>query len=350
MPNWRIMIVDDEQDLLDLLKSVLETKFEVVMAHNGLDALEKLERYEPDFVILDVMMPLMDGFDTCAALRKNPLYRETPIYFLTSSSSREEVKKGYALGCNLYLQKPFDPFRLLKNIEFHLEKNPIEPKKKKYSIRQLEQMDKAPPAHLESKADAMATPVRVMIIDDNEETVKFLEFGLKKAPGDNWKFEPIVSSSPVDALSQIVHYQPDIIVLDIRMPKLDGFQLCKIIQINQNLKDTEIQFISASTMTKDAEYALRLTGNQLLVKPFELDQIRKAMTAICEKPGFHIKTKRLSFDEIQRELKREEQKIQEEIRKQKEKKALENRLHPIKDFYKELQKEEGVQREDKSQP
>ena len=144
MPKCRIMIVDDETDILELLRKVLSSKYEVVEAYNGLDALEKIDRYEPDFIILDVMMPLMDGFQTCAALRKNPVYRKTPIYFLTSSSRKEDIKKGYELGCDLYLQKPFEPMRLLKNIDFYLDRNPLSPGKKKYTLRQLKDMEKPP--------------------------------------------------------------------------------------------------------------------------------------------------------------------------------------------------------------
>ncbi|MBM3333508.1 response regulator, partial [Candidatus Sumerlaeota bacterium] len=72
---FRIMVVDDEADVRAVLRLALAPKFEVVEAHDGLDALEKLERSEPDFMVLDVMMPLMDGFQVCRVVRKNPRFR-----------------------------------------------------------------------------------------------------------------------------------------------------------------------------------------------------------------------------------------------------------------------------------
>ena len=345
MPNWRIMIVDDEEDILDLVGRVLETKYEVVKAFNGLDALEKLERYEPDFIILDVMMPLMDGFDTCQALRRNPDYRETPIYFLTSASSREDVKKGYAMGGNLYLQKPFDPFRLLKNIDFYIERNPVEPKTKKYSVEQLREIDKkkAPEKPEQTKP---GIPPRVMLIDDNRESLELLSMALKKNKG-KIQFEVIPCQNSVSALSMIVHAQPDIIILDIQMPKLDGFQLCKIIKVNENLKDIEIQFISAVATPKDAEYAKRLTGNKLLRKPMDMSEFYQAVVEICEKPGFKVAPKRKNLEEIVTEIRRSEQKEWEELRRKKVKEVHQEKVRPIEEFYKEYERESETNKKDR---
>jgi len=340
MSKWRLMIVDDETDLLQLLKQVLSGKYEVVTALNGIDALEKLNRYEPDLIILDIMMPLMNGFDTCAALRKNPAYRETPIYFLTSSSSKEDIKRGYELGCNLYLQKPFDPYRLLKNIDFYFQQNPTPPKKKKYTLKDLEEIDKKAPPPKTEPCDFQGKPVRVMIIDDNEETLEFVSYLLKKGWDKEISFEVIVTSQPIDALSKIVHYQPDILLLDIRMPKLDGFQLCKIIKINQNLKDMAIQYISAVATPKDAEYARHLTGNEILRKPFSAELLREALEKICKKSGFQITEKRMTYEQISREMQIEKQERDEQYRKQQEKKARKQQLKPLTDFYNEYKKKE----------
>jgi DNA-binding response OmpR family regulator len=338
MPNWRIMIVDDDDEIINIVQRVLETEFEVTVAHNGLDALEKVDRYEPDFIILDVMMPLMNGFETCSALRKIPAYMQTPIYFLTSSSSREDVKKGYAHGCNLYLQKPFDPFRLLKNIKFYIEKNPIEAKVKKYSMTALKKIAEIElvPEKVEEIPEKTGPVPRIMVIDDVTETLEFIEVSLNLAEK---KFEVITTSDPIDALSQIVHYQPDIILLDIRMPKLDGFQLCKIIKINQNLQNTEIQFISGTATKKDFQIARSLTGNSLIAKPFDMKDIAGKVAAICEKPGFKAREKRMAISEVFSEIAKQKQEEDARKRKEFEKQYHKKKMEPLKKFYNELEKD-----------
>ena len=87
MAKWRVMVVDDEEDVRRIISAALKPKYEVVEAHDGLDGLEKLERYEPDFIILDVMMPLVNGFEACEIIRKNPKFRQEPVLFLSARSA-----------------------------------------------------------------------------------------------------------------------------------------------------------------------------------------------------------------------------------------------------------------------
>src|SRR5688500_2439626 len=115
MPQWRILIVDDEPDIRTIIRGALTSKYEIVEAQDGLEALQKLELVEPDFIILDVMMPMMDGYQTCEAIRKHARFKGLSVLFLSALNANEDIKKGYTAGANLYLTKPFDPARLLRN-------------------------------------------------------------------------------------------------------------------------------------------------------------------------------------------------------------------------------------------
>ena len=358
MSKWRIMIVDDEPDIVNIMCQVLKLKYEVIEANNGLDAIEKLERCQPDLIILDVMMPLMNGFDTCEAIRRDPLYRETPIYFLTSLHSEEDVKRGYALGCTLFLQKPLEPLRLLKNVDYYFKENPVPPKKKKYTIQELEMMEKSPASDAEPRMSAPPDvhpvaqpakapkfkpganlPVRVIVVDDNKEALDYVHAALTMKSGGDWVFEVIPTTNPVDALSRIVYYQPDIVILDIRMPKLDGFQLCRILRLNQNLKDTEIQFISAVAAPNEVEIAHKLSGNKLIREPIDMNALREAVIKVCQKPTFNVKQKKVSYKEIEKEIQLQEQQIHEDIRREQEKQFIEKKMHPLSNTFKELEQE-----------
>lgn len=143
---WRIMVVDDEPDVRTIVSATLKSKYEVVEAFDGLDALEKLDRYEPDFVVIDVMMPLMNGFDACAAIRRHPKFRDIPVMFLTALGEKEAMLKGYKAGANLYLTKPFDPDRLVRNVEMFFEKSPPMVYDKHYTIEQIRDLEAEKPA------------------------------------------------------------------------------------------------------------------------------------------------------------------------------------------------------------
>lgn len=102
-----ILLVDDEPNLRVLLRHMLETgKFEVKEAENGLDALEKLSQFTPDLMILDVMMPELDGVSLCKQLRATPQFAKLPIVMLSGKTQYQAVQEGLTAGANRYLCKP----------------------------------------------------------------------------------------------------------------------------------------------------------------------------------------------------------------------------------------------------
>ncbi|MGQ0437394.1 envelope stress response regulator transcription factor HitR, partial [Bacillus sp. B-TM1] len=105
IPN--ILIVDDDPHIRELVSVFLEREgFQTYEAIDGLDALQKIDEVKVDMVILDIMMPNMDGFDVCFELRK---YYDIPILMLTAKGETSQKVKGFHLGTDDYLVKPFDP-------------------------------------------------------------------------------------------------------------------------------------------------------------------------------------------------------------------------------------------------
>ncbi|MDX2177762.1 MAG: response regulator [Candidatus Sumerlaeia bacterium] len=133
--KFRILAVDDDEDLRALVDAALSDAYEVVTANNGLDALVKLPKVEPDLFILDLMMPLMDGWELLAKLRQQPGHAKTPVVLLTALNKTEDIKKGYALGASVYLTKPFELPRLLRNIDVALRGST--PRAKKHAAKDL---------------------------------------------------------------------------------------------------------------------------------------------------------------------------------------------------------------------
>lgn len=104
---YSVLVVDDEQMTRDLLQLMLRPAgFEVFEAEDGLDALQKLNRQLPDVVLLDVMMPNMDGIVTCQEIRRNPQTAQLPVIMLSAKTHGTAVDEGLAAGANHYLTKP----------------------------------------------------------------------------------------------------------------------------------------------------------------------------------------------------------------------------------------------------
>lgn len=116
-----ILIVDDVPDNIDLLVDLLSDKYELQVALDGVKALDLIdETRPPDLILLDVMMPRMDGYEVCRRLKANPATREIPVIFLTAKASPEDILKGFQLGAVDYVAKPFNPPEALARINTHL--------------------------------------------------------------------------------------------------------------------------------------------------------------------------------------------------------------------------------------
>ena len=112
-----VLLVEDNVELVDFIKDILEPAYEVVLAYNGEEALRKLEKVMPDLIISDVMMPGMDGYELSHRLKNDIKTSHIPIMLLTAKSGYDNHLKGLNSGADLYIEKPFMPELLIKNIE-----------------------------------------------------------------------------------------------------------------------------------------------------------------------------------------------------------------------------------------
>ena len=119
----KILLVDNEHDIVEFLQYNLEKEgFGVVPAYDGIEALEKIKQ-KPDLVILDIMMPKLDGFEVYQRIRENNEYKNIPIIFLTAKSGEIDEIKGLELGASDYIQKPISPKKLIARVKSNLRKS-----------------------------------------------------------------------------------------------------------------------------------------------------------------------------------------------------------------------------------
>ena len=123
--SQKIMIADDEPNILISLEFLMKREgFEVVLARDGQDALDAIERERPALVLLDVMMPIKTGFDVCHEVRASETLRDTRILMLTAKGRDTDVAKGMALGANAYMTKPFSTKELVQKVRELLSPTP----------------------------------------------------------------------------------------------------------------------------------------------------------------------------------------------------------------------------------
>jgi two-component system alkaline phosphatase synthesis response regulator PhoP len=118
----KILLVDDEPDIVEFLKYNLEQQnYEVIVGYNGEEALQKLLE-KPDIILLDIMMPKLDGFETCKIIRGKKEFENIPIVFLTARSGEIDEIKGLELGASDFIHKPISPNKLIARVKSNLRK------------------------------------------------------------------------------------------------------------------------------------------------------------------------------------------------------------------------------------
>lgn len=138
MKKSKILIVDDEPYNIDYLEQELESEdFELITANNGKEALEKVNADLPDIVLLDIMMPIMDGFEVLSRLKANAITNDIPVIIISADNNLNSVVKGILMGAEDYLPKPFEPVILHARISSVLEKKQLRDLQKLY-IKSLE--------------------------------------------------------------------------------------------------------------------------------------------------------------------------------------------------------------------
>ena len=121
MEQKKILVVDDQVDLVETMKFALELEgYKVVVSYNGEDALNQARRESPDLILLDIMLPKLDGYKVCRLLKFDERYKHIPILMLTAKTQERDKLTGQETGADEYIPKPFDIEELMGKIKKYL--------------------------------------------------------------------------------------------------------------------------------------------------------------------------------------------------------------------------------------
>ncbi len=233
MEKKRLLIVDDTVVNLKLLGNLLADEYSLSFASGGQEALDILEKTLPDLVLLDIMMPEVDGFEVCRQIRSSPRTEDLPVILVTAKNDKESVVKGYHLGVLDYLVKPFEPEEVQSRVRAILEK--IERKKSLAASKEMKQEQTLPMIlerirELEGRLDGAVRiiPELVLYLKDLEELLNTEEvLKLKKIKSD---LDAIYDERANPELTAAVH------TLSENMQDMQ-FDLLDVIKDMEELKD-----------------------------------------------------------------------------------------------------------------
>jgi PAS domain S-box-containing protein len=221
-----VLVIDDDADARDLLERLLTREgFGVISARNGKEGLQLAQQLHPAIITLDVMMPEMDGWAVLAALKADPVLLRIPVIMTTFVENREI---GYALGAADYLTKPIQKARFLSVLE-------------RYKRAGL--------------------PCQVLVVEDDEDLRNIL-CSLLEAEG----FLHSEAENGRAALEEMSKSKPDLILLDLMMPEMDGFEFVNEIRSNAQWRNIPVVVVTAKALTPDDHMRLNNSVQKILQK------------------------------------------------------------------------------------
>lgn len=313
-----ILVIDDDKLTLNLIRRILEQSgYRILTESVGENIFNILEHNIIDLILLDIKMPGLDGHQLCSLLKGRQDYENIPVIFLSALTDQENISKGFAVGAVDYITKPFLDEELLARINVYLslrEKNKelyirkgsllvcsncgnVRDKKNWMSvIEYLEQNLKyvietqtcpscdsetehviSTPPKIITNNEKQKKQSKILIVDDEPESLHVLERILSQKD-----YETITAESGKNVLNLLKQNQPDLILLDIMMPDMDGFQVCQEIKNNEQTSSIPVLFITALADSTSIIKGFEVGANDFIKKPFHINEVLARVNAQLE--------------------------------------------------------------------
>ncbi len=262
----RVLVVDDILPNVKLLEAKLSSEYyDVLTATNGPEALEKVAAQSPDIVLLDVMMPGMDGFEVCRRIKANPATAHVPVVMVTALTDSSDRIKGLEAGADDFLSKPLNDTALMSRVRslVRLKMTVDEWRVRENTASQLGVVD--------NTANAMNEPVvnaRVLVIEDQSfESKKFVD--ALKVDEDI----VIVAESGVEAMSKVNEGDYDLLAVSLNLKNEDGLRLCSHLRSSERTRSIPILMIANEDDMPRIAHGLEIGAHDYILRPVDRNEL-----------------------------------------------------------------------------
>jgi two-component system cell cycle response regulator len=254
-----LLVEDNPLTLQTLIEYLQKLQLHPIVAHNGEEALRRVREESPDLILLDVMLPGMDGFKICETLKTNMTTQVIPVIFLTALSDTEAQVKAYEVGGVDYITKPFDFREVAARVQMRL------------SLLSLQKRLKTKQSVLGGNEGSLSRDkgdIRILIVDDNPLTIEALRAYL-----ETFGFTILTAESGDAMIEHLPQPLPDLILLDVMMPGKDGYATCQWLKHNPNTKGIPVIFMTSLSEMQDKVKAFESGGADYIMKPHHYAEV-----------------------------------------------------------------------------
>lgn len=262
----RVLVVDDILPNVKLLEAKLSGEYyEVLTATGGQEALDKVKDESPDIVLLDVMMPGMDGFEVCRRIKENPETTHIPVVMVTALTDNVDRVRGLEAGADDFLSKPVNDTALMARVRslVRLKMTVDEWRTRENTASQLGVSD--------DSSTAMNQPVehaRVLLVEDQDfETDKIIE----TLAQDEDRITAVTSGA--QAMEQIATTPFDLLIVSLNLKNEDGLRLCSHLRSNERTRSVPILMISIDDDIKRIAHGLEIGAHDYILRPVDRNEL-----------------------------------------------------------------------------
>lgn len=260
----RILVVDDIPTNVQLLEAKLSAEYyEVITADSGTAALNVITRYPPDVVLLDVMMPGMDGYEVCERIKNNPDTAHIPVVMVTALNDVADKVRGLEAGADDFLTKPVNDLALFARVRSLARLKQI--------IDELRLREAASPNH-QSFAHRLfeepPPPANILLLHEEDSSRQRIESYLCDA-GHTISIVP----EGAGLLQQVQHQTADLIILSLTLPEEDGLRLIAQLRTNEHAKHLPILLVATSTDLPRLAKGLDIGANDYIIRPIDRNEL-----------------------------------------------------------------------------
>ena len=250
----RVLIVDDVSSNIHLLMNILKEEYTLIAATSGEKAIQLAKMHPlPDMILLDVVMPDIDGYEVCKQLKSDASTSHIPIVFVTSLNSIEQQEEALKIGAIDFITKPFSKEIILHKIKTYID------------IEKSKQIDEEKlMLKVLSQRDFEELKPSLLVVDDSPENIQVMIEVLKN------DYTVSVATSALKALEMLEEgLKPDLILLDVIMPQMNGYEFCEKLNSKKEYASIPIIFVTILEHEKDIVRGFDLGAVDYVIKPIE---------------------------------------------------------------------------------
>jgi len=283
----RILIVDDDPTSLKILESFLPREiYQVARARNGEEALELVFDSPPDLVLLDIMMPGLDGLEVTKMIKRDPRTSNIPIILVTSLEEGGKKVQGLEAGAEELLHKPVRPAELMARVKSMLR---LKEYRDQLSIRnQTERAFHFMPGPGKEPLSSKISEPCILLVEDSDVDARVIENALEPEP-----FRLVKLTRGKDVLRRVHRNNIDLVLLDILLPDMDGFDICR--RLKAEHRDVQVVIVTCLDDLDSKIKGVELGADDFLVKPVVARELRARIKVLLEKKR-HLDSLRTHYE------------------------------------------------------